>query len=1817
MTFLKLTLLASCVISMVSMKKSPTALAITSTAPSAESLHNFETDPNDNKFTLKIEDPTMLKDSFFFLVLESNDPEFMLSIVDEDQPGKGTVVMDLTTFSGNLALIMTETYFNGQLTSFKKTGVLAFKVSNKSKTGDKSYKVRAFVSQRMGLEMGRTYTTRTDINISTVKVDLSYNGLAQSHLKKLRFQITAVRNKKDYSLSAGLQYQESQFELNTIFPKTIGGILTFPYLPVCREEACQYKLTIQMSKVKVINIESYLIGDVEALSIQHYEEYYDRTYVDDAVTFYELPFEEGMNEMDVTISLVPVTGTTGLFVNARTLPTELSKYTWKETGPLAKRITIKWEELVQMRAEKSNLFIAVQSEKPGEFLVKVDAHDPGYKGRLNSGIIESGFVGFEEINNYLYFFEVYETQTISFSVSMNVISGDADLFVKKCSSYQDCIFKSEDSLEQNALSVRNSQNSKIVQNTFECTHDPKNIMTACQFLIGVKGKENHGTHFEISLQETKFHRLMVPGHAVPLKLNPDQTVYLKFSNPSRSDSSKLFLNVEALWGAFDVAVSKKNSYPEVGQPATISWSFSSTKLGLYNALKPLEMDKALLGDSTIQGIYFISVKAKSSCSLDLKFYEKNDDYVTVHTLAAGTQVRGEVNQRNEIVYYTIKVSLESQQASSVGVYLTPLRGTFVIFANKNGKLPTPDNKEFYSMNHHLELSYPKDSNSHDEYVIGVKLNDRDWPAEKSEENFQFMINLSYSRKALKLTPGVINQFVVSDNNMFYIEVPVDTKDLLVLKSTVDSYNLKLCARFTTEEPAEDDLSCTHTADDKKVSLYVSEPEILQYCQRRTNKANSCFLHVRIEGDRNQKFGVGFTYNDHPFQLATQTIVTGPTVVHPNAQLNFVYHCEPNKSLIIHFNSKGRDMKLYTKLARGESFDDQNAVFFPTSGAFDVENQKTDGHVTNVLYNSTVVSQFGSTPEILLSVRSAMKGQQMFDPDHSFVLQVTTDAKEILRTQTHTEVVSEDSWNYYTLYNHGNTDSLRVYASTLVLSRIELLLSKGLQSRPPFTNKALASKVGMSSAELSLTSADVKMDPHSNKEKLKGYYTVAVKSSTTCPLTLFWNNNESLNYLEITPNVPSTMALESQRSLFFSFYVQDKDALNGDRGVVTLYVQTDVRASVYLLRTNGELRAASEEEHTWKSDTSHFGGLTFIQIKPTDPNYCTECFIMGSVETEEDGHATMLVNVKHSGSATQLTPGFVFPNVLMSKESQSFKLFNEGSDQIDLTVSMLSGYVSVYIASSPDVSSTRFDESFHLERTLDTHKFIPILPSKYNVFTSHDFYVLVVNDRLESASFTLTVDKNKLKSPIEPGLTKVVHLGPSESTDFVYTPDPNESSFEIRMEIRQVYDESHIEAALTRIRSFVGLYHVNEYGDRFLMKLKKESVSENKLYFSFDISENAKGTFAIRLLNVLACPVALSLDLLNGNYKLLNFNQFAIDRVRANQSILYEGYGDKSKYCFVDLKVCHGEVEVDYFQGNYANINLQNSTETKRIFDKNSIAHMIKLDQERLFLRVTNKRSHNSIYEISVFNEKDIENNPYSEVAEGNDGKVHVELDTMSVRFTPVTLKSTFSNDFYHVVNYTLVLSDDKKVMKYGKNCGRFRIEHVWKDYHMLTFWTVTVFRNLSDIQQTNNTLQLKLEGLKQDTRYYGVVIAKINLFPKEGGYLSPSRSGKVYYDNFVFVTSKYAIPTELVISLVVLVGFFLFMVSCVKGYILGDIERMKNFERLTNASSFDEGIMGMNIISSFEKEFYEQKAGVAVELSDRGQPTESGTESEKPEIETE
>lgn len=59
----------------------------------------------------------------------------------------------------------------------------------------------------------------------------------------------------------------------------------------------------------------------------------------------------------------------------------------------------------------------------------------------------------------------------------------------------------------------------------------------------------------------------------------------------------------------------------------------------------------------------------------------------MHALTAGRSVRGEIIETNEIIYYTIRVSLDNKNKKNVIVSLTSLKGDYIIFANRNGSLP--------------------------------------------------------------------------------------------------------------------------------------------------------------------------------------------------------------------------------------------------------------------------------------------------------------------------------------------------------------------------------------------------------------------------------------------------------------------------------------------------------------------------------------------------------------------------------------------------------------------------------------------------------------------------------------------------------------------------------------------------------------------------------------------------------------------------------------------------------------------------------------------------------------------------------------------------------------------------------------------------------------------------------------------------------------------------------------------------------------------------------------------------------------------------
>lgn len=1768
---------------------SPILLNITETAPSTNFTSNFDSNKNSNMYAAQLTNITIKPATFLFVALESKNPQIQLNIYTTSKNSdKYISFKDCITYSGNVLFVVSSKFYNQELEGLRDSGRLVFGVTMPPDSTVKDYQIRVEVSRNYNILLGNNYSVLVDPTIFILNFNLLYNANDFPALRKLRFQLTAVRNEPEYKLAGHVTGPEGSYTLNNIFQKTVGGILAEPQLPICKRPDCSYALEVSLNNTKVFNLESFLIGQMEKLSIDHFEEYYDRVYTSNEKVFYELPYEESMAGMDVSISLITVTGLTGLYVNARSLPQDITKYDWRETGSLAKRITVSWDELVAMRAEKSSLYIAVSTETPGEFLLKIDAHEKGSRGRLNSGIVEAGFVQYNEINNYLYYFDVFETQDVNFDLHLTVTSGDANLYLKQCSSLSNCKIEQDSLTSTNIFKVEDSMATKALVNLpFKCVAE-KSASSSCQFVIGVKGKENHGTHYELSLQESNFHRLLVPGHRVTLYLNEKEVKYFKFSKPS-GVSGNLQLAIENLWGSFDVFVSRSELFP-TAQKSTTSQSFKPQP-GLVSVLSSINLADT---EGSSLGPYYFSVNAVTACMLTMRIIERADSKITIHTLSTGAQIRGEIVQPTDIIYYTFRVSLESASSSAINVVLTPLKGSYLIFASRNGKLPSSTSAEFFSQNNQLELKTSKDKQP-EEFIIGVRLSDT--AQSQDTHSFQFLISVVNSSKPLKLTAGFISTFTISESNLFLIEVLPEMKTLLILKSVVDGFNIDMCAKFisTPEATGSDSINCDYSANEKAVSIYVPSSDLSDRCNKLKPK---CYVLISIKAPLNQKFSIGFINDNHPFNLVKNLVLTCPLLLSATKPLHFVYHTEPDQPIALHFNAKGGQLAIYTKLRRlNELVDD---VSFPNPASFDQENQIRRGYITDIFYPKERVQEFGSNPELLITVSAMGENVQAYEPLHNFVLQSSLESKEIMRTQSLSDTIRADAWQYYTFYNNGNTKHLNVYVTTNTHSKLTVVLSRGLQSRPPLTNRPLVEQMGFGSVELTMTLDDAKKEGEG--KDLRDHFSVGVLSANQGTISLYWNNKDDLNFIELTPNEPSTMQLVKDKTLYFSLFSRDIDLLTEKKQNLIFYFQSTVQIQVYLIKAaTGELDIPNAENAKWRASLSAAGGVAFIEIAANDPDYCLDCSFIGKIEHSQEGTFNILASFKHDSIPIQLTPGFTFPELLKRDSKSIYRLVNPDADLLDVSISMLNGYIEAYVSASADVSEEKYGEKYTLEGSFDTHKFIVIAPFKFNITEPHDFYLLLVNKRADSASFTIHLDKNSIRTPIVPGITRFFQLAMGESTTFSHMPAEGNSSFELRLELRQLLSPSTvlIAQALDLLETYMEVYHMSDRGDRYALRYKSKEKNRNILSISLDLSGTNDPNFVVHVYNPIASPVAISLDLLSGGYRLVNQNDIIVDKTTGNVPMIYEAFTQPDKYFFVDLKLCVGDVKVTFTSDDPYGKNL---TDYKTVKDAHSFVHYIMPSSNKLFLTVENSQESFSAYQITFYTEDTGDGAQYNEISQGNAGKVSVEIESGVVSIAPIKIKSTFSNNFSHRVNYTVYLSDEYRVMRYAKTCGNFMLSNAFADIepHVLSFSNSFYIKEAGDIEKFKEQVQIKFSGLNPNTKYHGAVVARIELYPAEMGYLTPIRVSNSYYDEFFFVTAKYDIPYNLVISTIVVCGFFFCLLCILKAIIFGKL-RMRNLEKFSEMT-FDEGVLGFKVMQILDKNDTEEEAAAISEEPHEPEP---------------
>lgn len=1714
----------------------------------------FESDflekSNENLYQIKVSDTSLIEKKNFFLILESENPDFTISIYDTSSSLEFTskkIMLDLKTYSGNIALAISDSYFNSKFDFFQETGSFYFKVKLTSMMKDSTkYKLKAIIAKNLPLTLGKIYTTRLDYVLNNLKVDLTYPKAQNfTNIKKIRFQLTTVFQKDNYTLGSSLSINSKKYLMNNIFKNIIGGILKEPEITLCKSETCLYQLSLSQTDVKVLNIESFITSQIETLSINHLNEYYDKVYQDNTTTFYKLKYISPMTELDISISLIPVTGESELYINPRTKPKDLESYYYKEKGTLGKRITVRWEDLVQMKADGNDLYVAVRSGTSGEFMIKIDGHESGYRGRLSSGMIEGGFVRKDELVSYLYSFEVYETKEILFDLNLSVLSGGADLYMKECESLIDCKLEMKDLKSLSIDRIENNHNDKTLSKKITC--EKKNIhkMNFCRFLITVKGKVDNGTHFHISLHENRFHTLLLPGHVKNVTLLADQEKFLKFSYPATKGKNDLFINIELEWGTIDIFIDKNEEFP-TDKLFTIKNHFDKNEKA-KNILISTENIR-----SSIFGTYYIGIKASASSSVNIKFFIKKDNKLTLHALSAGSYQKGSLSDNKQILYYTTKISLDPSNSNLITVDLTPIKGEFIMFASNTGRLPNKEINDIFSQNNQISLKFSEDD---DDYIIGIQRLE----SGKEEYEAEFYLNLSYSDKSIKMKPGVIYSHSMKENNYFLIEVLEEMEDILILKGIADGYNIKLCANFGSLKKKKNSLVCDGNANDKKVSLDFTKKNIKKGCENLFENKERCFLQLLIDGYENQKFTIGFTYNNLPFQLLNENLITGPTVL--KKPIHFVYTSKPNKPVGFYFNTKGRKMKIFSLLTQGDDIEKKSNTLFPNAANFDEKNQKITGHITTIVYDTSEVQNQGSNPEILISIYPDQKSvnnediTKNYDPVTPFYLQSFLEVKEISRTHVFSEYAFAKEYKYYQFYNNGNSDSLRVYVNSNKISNLEIFISRDYKSRPPYNGKILLTKKGLNSVVLEL-------DKELIKEDLKGHYTVAVKSDQNSLIHIYWNNKDDLDYIELTPNIASTINLLKRKKTYFSFYVDDTEK---EKKNITFHIKSDSKSEIYILAsTKNELSQPDTSDYHFKGSVGQKGGISLITIRPTDPKYCLNCTYVGTIVSEEQGQATVIFQIEHDDIPVSINSGLTMFDYLDGRKSKKYRFVNIGSGVIYLHLSVLSGSVNVFLDGQKDVSMGKNKVEAYLGRNMEIHKFIRVDPVQLKLGTN--VYILVDNPKLDPATYTLAVFKSDSKIPIETGVTKYLELAGEESISFFFVQQGDERDFEIRATLRKVENLNLLDQAVESMVDMIDIFYESTDKDAVKVESAEKSINDNKLYIKINLNENLdQRNFVIKVKNSIDTTVSLSLDLLVGNYKLLNLNEPIIDSVDINNQQIYEAYGLLGRFIFMGMKLCYGKANVQFYEGNFEKIENKKHSKYKTLKDGDSLVHYFKLDNERVFTKITPlKSSQKAVYSIIFYNEQDIDNNPYSQITQGNEGKVQIETDNSSLSFEMIKIKPFKAKNFVHKIKFQIFLSPSLEIMRYLKNCGNFKISETFENPIFKTIEKTFTFTSTEEITKFTDKIKIQLVELKKNKKYYGIVIATANLIPLGEGYIEPVRRGRVYYDEFVFVSSKLNIPLNSILVYSCIFGIFGFILYIVNSYVFDDVSKIKSGADLKN-----------------------------------------------------
>ena len=680
---------------------------------------------------------------------------------------------------------------------------------------------------------------------------------------------------------------------------------------------CNYTMLIQAPIGAKVEFHKSLYGGI--INFPFNSDRYDAIDKHKNITYVvDLEDIDNLSNETIFIDLIPYYGSPMLYCHYNTLPDNFADYEWSITDFGFSRLSITPKERRAVGANITKLYITVYSATYATYYIIVEGRQL-YHNSMYLGEHETGYAQPDERINYM--LTTFSEDNLTLIVNLHQEGdGNADLFVKKCDSSDNCMIPKEtiDGLYAGTIKTNDKDNIllysavpngdqyiKFTMDALKCDNDPSKKTHSCIFAITVSNRGTKVAHYSVVAEIEQKHKALSGNYKIKEHVQEGQFKYYYFTVMNDSDITAVSFQLTEISGYVIAYVSRKEKYPNA----------TNSERALYFSDK-ITFNKTDFPN--LSGTYYIGAQGISTASFTIVpiLTYKDSNTSTVLKLSQGVPQKAVIGN-TEAGYYMASIYYTNKNIDGFQIVLDNTVGRFKICVRNDGKQPKED---FCTWSTHLTRLFISSDDQQfklkGDYIIGI------FPQPDSSGEMQS----TYSYTVMFTTLQHFNDLPVGSPSTAYIsktqaayyrfEVDPEGDDEVQLSvqthsntATAGIYLSTVSETLTNLTAYNESITGTST-----LSLTLNKTRLQDLCKQRQYYWSKCYLYMAlVTNSTTYLYPTISLIKDFSLMKLTESVQVEFGFPTKNHTLHFVYYPYHMEDISILAQSFGRDIKLYGKV----------------------------------------------------------------------------------------------------------------------------------------------------------------------------------------------------------------------------------------------------------------------------------------------------------------------------------------------------------------------------------------------------------------------------------------------------------------------------------------------------------------------------------------------------------------------------------------------------------------------------------------------------------------------------------------------------------------------------------------------------------------------------------------------------------------------------------------------------------------------------------------------------------------------------------------